>query len=243
MLRQSLSTIKLTSKLAKLVNEVFINRLASASLKTIADGWSVLRSMCRETMCEYYIEMDIVGYQKKSLIPKYLFFLQMVHPHSVPLQYFTRKLQQARTFHDVYRIFYGEYLTDDVIESLLTSPSQGQYYHGVVGRPRIGGLPDTMAYGVNRPSIQGTNPNVMLDSPVRLCEKCVIIPKTLALPSPHARPHPKRHHHLRRRRRRERKKKLQLENSEKASREMGGQGRKQEKRIKRGKDYGCEQGT
>ena len=73
--------------------------------------------------------------------------------------HFIEKLQQAESYHDVLRIFYGDVLTDDVIDTMLktkTRPEHQNMYGSTMSRPRIAGVSDTMAFSVDQPSLQGT---------------------------------------------------------------------------------------
>ena len=141
----------------------------------------------------------------------------------VPAAYFASELLKARTFHDVYRIFYYENLTDSSIESLLTSHTAGQYYgpRGPIGR--IGGV-HMMHPTYHRPTMQGTSPNGMPQH--KVCEKCVIIPKA-SVPSIVRKANARRHEHQKRRKRRDRKKEKEKR------RKKGGRKRKQGKQRKK----------
>ena len=71
--------------------------------------------------------------------------------HPVSVEYFMQQASKAKTYHDILRIFYGrkDILTNDVIDSLVASHSHNPYNY-YLGRPRIGGLTDTMSFLLQR---------------------------------------------------------------------------------------------
>ena len=94
--------------------------------------------------------------------------LQEVTMHPVPVTYFALKLSEADTYHDVLRIFYGEILTNNVIDNMLRAqPYKKQRQESVaMGRPRIGGVSDTMTMSRRTPRLDGIVMSpFMLDSP------------------------------------------------------------------------------
>ncbi len=95
----------------------------------------------------------------------------------VPVQYFTKKIHDAESYHDILRIFYGDILTDEIIDSIMSSQPQSKMYGPPMGRPRIGGLSDTMSFALESPGLEGIIPSpFMHDSPLGgvepLCENC-----------------------------------------------------------------------
>ena len=72
--------------------------------------------------------------------------------HPVSVEYFMQQASKAKTYHDILRIFYGrkDILTNDVIDTLVSSQSHNNLYNYYLGRPRIGGLTDTMSFLLQR---------------------------------------------------------------------------------------------
>ena len=79
------------------------------------------------------------------------------------MQYFAEKLKKADSYHDVLRIFYGDLLTNEFIDEMMTSQQQTKFYGTSMGRPRIGGLSDSMSFAVEQASLEGISSPIMLD--------------------------------------------------------------------------------
>ena len=78
------------------------------------------------------------------------------------IQDFSEVLKSATSYHDVLRAFYGSVLTDEAIDNIMASNPQRRYYSSAFGRPRIGGLSDSMAFAMGPPHLQGM-PTLMHD--------------------------------------------------------------------------------
>ena len=81
---------------------------------------------------------------------------------AVSIQDFSEVLKSASSYHDVLRVFYGSVLTNEAIDNMMASHPQPKFYGSPFGRPRIGGLSDSMSFAMAPANIQGI-PSLMRD--------------------------------------------------------------------------------
>ena len=129
----------------------------------------------------------------------YMSHFQAAEMKPVSVNYLEAKLREADTYHDVYRIFYGDDYSNAAIDRLLdvheSSPYMFASRHFVMlGQPRIGGpvQPDS-----NQGLIEGSTTSEsalqMLDSPDNSdCDQCVVIGRHVPTHAPHV----IRHHRI-----------------------------------------------
>ncbi|ELU14047.1 hypothetical protein CAPTEDRAFT_197036 [Capitella teleta] len=131
-------------------------------------------------------------------------------PHAVPLDFFATKINSAHSFHDVFRIFYGDFLSNDDIETMMTS-SRNLHSNQ---RPRLGGVSHNIIPGPHFSSMEGTYPiPVSLDG----CVNCYYVPMaTVAKETKNY----KKHKHMRRRRRRDKRRRTEERRKRKRAREI-----------------------
>lgn len=84
-------------------------------------------------------------------------------PKAVSIRDFSEVLKTASSYHDVLRAFYGSVLTNEAIDNMMASHPQPQFYSSAFGRPRIGGLSDSMSFAMAPRSLQGIHPSLMRD--------------------------------------------------------------------------------
>ena len=77
---------------------------------------------------------------------------------AVPVQMVAQRIQEAVTYHDVLSIFYGDRLTNDIIDNILATKWHGR--SKARPRPRIGGLSDTMSFSPHETTYQGRRPHL-----------------------------------------------------------------------------------
>ncbi|KAI0240589.1 hypothetical protein LSAT2_008652 [Lamellibrachia satsuma] len=83
---------------------------------------------------------------------------QEVPMEAVPVQMVAQRIQEAVTYHDVLSIFYGDRLTNDIIDNILATKWHGR--SKARPRPRIGGLSDTMSFSPHETTYQGRRPHL-----------------------------------------------------------------------------------
>ena len=79
---------------------------------------------------------------------------------AVPVEMVEQRIQEAVTYHDVLSIFYGDRLTNDIIDNVLATEWRGRMSSKVRPRPRIGGLSDTLSFSPQETTFQGRRPSL-----------------------------------------------------------------------------------
>ena len=93
---------------------------------------------------------------------------------AVPVAMVEQRIQEAVTYHDVLSIFYGDRLTNDIIDNVLATEWRGRMSSKVRPRPRIGGLSDTLSFSPHETTFQGRGPYL---NSSRVCAGCRHTPR------------------------------------------------------------------
>ena len=95
----------------------------------------------------------------------------------VSVMYFTKKLHEAKSYHDVFRIFYGDYLSNDVVENMIASPDSqtmsDETVESVIDSTEEENN-DVSPFGSDRPISEGSNHSPVYGVHCESCDTSII---------------------------------------------------------------------